>query len=432
MSGKETSFAEYHPDTNQRIIRGIVLKEDLIIDGHAFQTAISFVDCHFYGRILVRGGTFSGFDVSGGRLAQPLIVSGGVFENSFVLAEIDALPMTHDVSPSVVLAGGQFNCNVTICKGAFQSIVIGNADLRAVSITSSAGSNFNHGLKPYIEKLLVAPRRIAVLELRDVPVGHIELFGVLEKGIYSFANLKVHRLELRYFINQGQVWFDGVMFRDACKTGKKAGPTLVIEHTDLGKTRFHDMDFTKIDTIEIASSELMQVESSNTTWFSSAQLRERGKDGNLKQMSNGATRHLFRQLKHAMIQQGNRIDQLYFQAVEMDAYRRSLTLRKNFADVIILMIGKYTNNFGTNYILPIIWIIAVAVVTFVCSARIQGLALRNVWGGLFVVLNPAHPLDYLVPKDKISNAFMAVDFVGRVLISILIYQLIAPFRKFVH
>ena len=45
-------------------------------------------------------------------------------------------------------------------------------------------------------------------------------------------------------------------------------------------------------------------------------------------------------------------------------------------------------------------------------------------------MNPAHTIDYLVPKEQISNRFLTVDFIGRIVISILIYQLIVPFRKF--
>jgi hypothetical protein len=98
--------------------------------------------------------------------------------------------------------------------------------------------------------------------------------------------------------------------------------------------------------------------------------------------------------------------------------------------LIILYIGKYTNGFGTNYVLPAIWIMAVALLVFLCSLWAEALSFEPNWGGVFVVLNPAHPIDYLVPKDEMSSTFMAIDTAGRILIAILIYQLVTPFRKF--
>jgi hypothetical protein len=190
---------------------------------------------------------------------------------------------------------------------------------------------------------------------------------------------------------------------------------------NLGKTQFYDLDFTRVKRVDIQQCAFTKIESSNISWFSQQQLEH---------LPIESRRDIFRQLKHAMAAQGNRIDQLHFQAAEMEAYRKSLKFWREPADSLVLSIGKYTNNFGTNYVLPALWIVVVTILIFVCSALAQRVSVRQNWGAAFQVINPAHPIDYLASKDKLSNTFMTVDFIGRVVISVLIYQLITPFRKF--
>jgi len=422
MMGKKTGFSEYYQKEDRIVIRKIAIREELVIEGLTCRSGVSFVDCDFYARVLIRGGEFAEFDISGGRIIYPLIVSGGTFNQNFSLSEVDALNMKEKIFHSLILSGGQFNCNVHIYKGAWQSILIGSASLKGVVIDTGAGSLFNHELTPYIQRLSVAVRNVGVVEVRDWQIGNLMLSGTLEEGICSFQNVELNQLEIRYFINRGHVLFAKVAFssRDS-HTREKTVSTLAMADSDLGKTQFYDLDFTKLASVEIEHCALTEVESSNTTWFLPVQLQH---------ASNETKRDIFRQLKHAMIRQGNRFDQLHFQAAEMDAYRKSLVFWRNPGDAFVLAVGKYTNNFGTNYILPAIWILALALLVFLCSARIEGISPKGSWGAALAVLNPAHPIDYLVPKEKITNAFLAVDFAGRVLISILIYQLITPFRKF--
>ena len=181
------------------------------------------------------------------------------------------------------------------------------------------------------------------------------------------------------------------------------------------------MDLTWFPRVEIHDCNLTQVESSESEWFTGDQL---------KQVSEKGKRDIYRQSKQAMIKSRQPNRGMHFQAREMEAYRRSLSFKHNFFDKLILGVGKYTNNFGTNYLWPVLWILVVAAGVFLLSVFVSGVSLTRTWGSMFTVMNPAHEIDYLVPKDQLSNSFIAVDFAGRVIISILIYQLIVPFRKF--
>src|SRR4051794_15281693 len=109
MSGKKSDFSEYYTDTNQTIIRGVVLNEPLIIDNISCETRVSFVDCTFRAYTHIRGGTFSGLSVSGGTIRNPFMVYGGTFNVSVEFSEVDASSMEHDVHCSLGLVGGEFN-----------------------------------------------------------------------------------------------------------------------------------------------------------------------------------------------------------------------------------------------------------------------------------------------------------------------------------
>jgi hypothetical protein len=387
----------------------------LIIDNVTCERLISFVDCHLNATIHINSGTFNGLSISGGLITKPLIVYGGTFNRSFELSEIDALDMEKDFFVSIGLLGGNFNCDVKIYKGAFHRISIGAGMLKSVGIRIGPHSFHNDNLEPYIRELIVAPKEIEVLDVDGFTIEHLIVTGVLGKGIYSIGNATLNNLEFTSFLNLGRARFDNIT---NCGT-KKTNSSLIMTHCDLGKTRFSGIDFTRYPRINISDCTLTEIESSNTKWFSPDQLDN---------LNEETKRDLFRQLKHAMIRQGNRIDELQFQAAEMNAYHKTLSVRRDFWDFLVLSIGKYTNNFGTNYILPAKWIVVFSFLIFLLWA--QGLSFWDRWDSVFVVANRAHPIDYLVSKDMLTNAFVAVDFVGRILVGVLIYQLIVPFRKF--
>jgi hypothetical protein len=426
MSGATTRFSQFYSENNHLIIRGIHLSEALVIDTLNCQTDISFVDCAIFAPIHINGGTYEGLEFDRCHIAAPLVVYGGTFNGPFRLEEINALHMERAHYVSVGFRGGEFNATITISKGAFHYIDIGRATFKNIAIhgrpAGDRKSDYNPLLDSYISRLEVSPRHIDVLEVYDFRVEHLVLRGILlEKGIYSFGNLVLNDVVINYFMNFGQVRFDRVSVFTAKGKEKDIDPSISMEHSSLGQTRFFKMTLNNFARAKIDDCNFMDVELSETNWFSPSQLND---------LTHDAQRDMYRQLKHAMDRQGNRVDELHFQALEMDAYRRTLTFKKHFIDLMILLIGKYTNNYGTNYLLPMSWITAISILVFLCSLWALGLSFVDNWGRVFLVMNPAHDLDYLGPKDTLTNSFIAIDFVGRLVIAVLIYQLIIPFRKF--
>lgn len=422
LRGGNVQFPWLHVDPDQTTIRGITLREPLVIEKIDCQTDLVFVSCYFEETVYIRSGTFKKISISGGRITHPFMIYGGTFKGKFELDQVDAENMESDNFISVGFWGGEFNGDISIHKGAYHRISIATAAIKNFSINVGAYSSYNHDLKPFIKTLEISPKTVQIVEVNRVPIEQLKLAGVLETGLYYFGDLSVNRLELRYFINRGRLRFHRInTFVTGDRTDQLNEPSLVLANSDLGQARFSQMDLTRFRRVELHDCNLTQVESSESEWFTGNQL---------KQVSEKGKRDIYRQLKQAMISQGNRIEELHFQAREMEAYRRSLSFKHNFFDKLILCIGKYTNNFGTNYLWPVLWIFVVAAGVFLLSAFVLGVSVTRTWGSMFTVMNPAHEIDYLVPKDQLSNKFIAIDFAGRVIISILIYQLIVPFRKF--
>src|SRR5436190_10304181 len=323
MSGERFPFAEYYSDSRQTIIRRITLREPLVIENLECQTDLAFVSCYFEQSVYIRSGTFKGFSISGGRITHPLMIYGGTFNGKFVLDQVDAEDMAAENFISIGLWGGEFNGDVSIYKGAYHRISVTAASLKSLSINSGAHTSYNHDLEPFIKTFEISPKAIQVLEVNRIPIEQLNLAGVLETGLYYFGNLAINRLDLRYFINRGRLRFDKIntFIAQDRQTGQLREPSLVLANSDLGQTRFSQIDFTRFPHVDLHDCNLTQVESSESEWFNEAQL---------EQVSARGKRDIYRQLKQAMIGQGNRIDELHFQAREMEAYRQSLSFRSNF------------------------------------------------------------------------------------------------------
>ena len=66
----------------------------------------------------------------------------------------------------------------------------------------------------------------------------------------------------------------------------------------------------------------------------------------------------YRQLKHAMINQNDKINELYFKSKELNAHLSELHWFKNFRTWFVLGVSKITNNFGFDWFFPLLWIIS--------------------------------------------------------------------------
>lgn len=134
----------------------------------------------------------------------------------------------------------------------------------------------------------------------------------------------------------------------------------------------------------------------------------------------------------------------------MQAQLKILDLEKKWwnGDRISLWLGQ-TNNFGANWGKPLWLSLAITLLFFPFmaiaadntismrpSCSVEGLekffsVCVHHFGAFFQMLNPARIPVRMFPDMKLSWDLYALDFVHRIILAFLIYQIIVAFRKYV-
>ncbi len=256
-----------------------------------------------------------------------------------------------------------------------------------------------------------------------------------------FDDLTFSNLGFDYFTNESSLQLIDV------RSSENKPTKLKIENTHMGKAQFLSTNFRTFTLVTIENVNLTQISSSLVTWFEMKQLDP---NVNGSQDFYKKRRELFRQLKYAMEQQGDRIQSLVFKQYEMISYRREInsfpvhTLGERF-----IMCVNRSNDYGQNWWRPVLLTLGFTAIfyyfiTIIQSPQIgsleisrQGIAnlscsLSKNFGVFFQMMNPAHPTDIISEGNKeIYRTSNFLDFIYRIILSYLIFQTISAFRKYV-
>jgi hypothetical protein len=213
----------------------------------------------------------------------------------------------------------------------------------------------------------------------------------------------------------------------------------------LGKTNFTSFSFDGFHEIEIQDSNFSEIITANVRWFAPEIILKTAKNS----QDFGKYRDLFRQLKFAMLKQGDRVQALFFKRYEMQALRKQLLTEKGYKGEKAMLWMNGSNDHGQNWIKPMLLgllFTCIFYVAFIISTAPElsghtSLSWTNVSMTLKVIpkyfhialkfLNPTHTYESLgaTIKDNIpGNLF---DIVQRIVISYFIFQTISAFRKYI-
>lgn len=162
-------------------------------------------------------------------------------------------------------------------------------------------------------------------------------------------------------------------------------------------------------------------------------------------------RETFRILKKELQNQGNAIEALNMAAKEKDAYSEQLSSdqkqkigswRRRFQNQIILFLSKWSNSHGESWSKGVLFTLIIGLFFFYLSfinteKYLFSLSFdESSWNGFkegfnyyFEFILPTHSPQYLNDLEP-EGLFKMWDFLGRVFVSIGIYQTIVAFRKY--
>jgi hypothetical protein len=212
----------------------------------------------------------------------------------------------------------------------------------------------------------------------------------------------------------------------------------------------YNFSFENFTIINIENSILSNINTVGVTWFKKETLNAKES----KEITDHITywknnREVYRQLKFAMEKQGNKIQALEFQSYEMGAFRNELKPQKIFKDKFILYLS-WTNDFGINWRKPLfisllttLFFYAAIVICiskkieFSFSVKVEDInntcsELKHYFPAYFKLFNPLFIFDKTFIEVK-SDTFMISfwEFLHRIVISYLLFQIVSAFRKFV-
>lgn len=228
-----------------------------------------------------------------------------------------------------------------------------------------------------------------------------------------------------------------------------------VHNSNLGKMEFLNVNFKEKIAIEITESNLSEIQYSSIDWFLEENLNGTGKDSSLLKFdSKNKLRYpgeimirynLYKQLKNAAEKSKDKNLAVLFRSIENKYY---FQLLKNespfFSRERLLMSLNRSNEFGTNWTLPIKLIILVSLISYVLIIAVITFPalsfsayLSNFFKYAFALpqlINPTHSLNSIIdhklyPEVNFNFLCQTIDMLQRIAISYLIFQTIIAFRK---
>ena len=152
----------------------------------------------------------------------------------------------------------------------------------------------------------------------------------------------------------------------------------------------------------------------------------------------------YNQIKKIYENRGDAITPLKFFRDEMDSYRLQTfidTEKKSLSEKFQLNFNKYTNSHGTNWIKPLLLTLKTSIFLYIIYCLlIFGFDFNaeinfNLIPYYFEFLNPTHKVNFIkdfnIETNSLSdNIALSIDFINRILVPLLVYQLIQAFRMY--
>jgi hypothetical protein len=313
-----------------------------------------------------------------------------------------------------------------------------------ISETNFAEGFEFRGLGEQLDKLdiIVSPELKGVLKFEGWTVNKLYITGVNQNLKLLFKSIIFKFFVINDFTNYSDISFDKCKaFNNDC--------TFNLSDCDLGSTKFNEFAFDSFGAIRIDNATLDKIKPTTNTWFED-EILEVGNGTQTKQEEFKSKREIYRQIKQALKSNGNQIDSLIFQAKELSAFRDEQKNSENYnwADRVIMSVSQ-ANDFGLNWSKPakIVFLVTlllyIALVPYLSDKISYEIALcpedfKRAWqaflsesGVFWQLFNPVRQMKATYGDDVSSGWIYFFDLIHRIFLSIMIFQIVKAFRKFV-
>jgi len=224
-----------------------------------------------------------------------------------------------------------------------------------------------------------------------------------------------------------------------------------ITNSNLGKAQFFRIRFDKFDEIIFIDSFLSEINLINCEWrkdnFCIVTSNKRNSlQSTEKQLEEHKQfRENFKQLKHVYEKQGDKINETFFYALEMNSYssliKENNPLKDVFWDRIIILLSRWLTDYGRSFLRPFVGILASNLfvllilihffeyhsLSIVKPVNNDPEAFNVALGEYFKLINPLHKMD-----ECLTGLGVLWDLVSRIFSSYFLYGLIRSSRRFLR
>jgi len=457
-------------DSQGRTIKGLrILKQNFVINlnrynySYAVETKnsvkkIHIEDCEFYWLNFDEHSNYSNLNISIKKTKVYNLVLFGIKAQEVVLTEchLETLHTNHISLNKIELNNctGSLDFGVEeqaseqmeihILNGNYESISIKNHESSNIELTNvkcELPISIDGRVKDKKEKLkfnsLIISGNTSEVRVNKYDIDHLSIKDVVHQGNSTYKDIEVKKLTVDSVINLGKITFLNLTALNDVQS------KLDINNSTLGNTYFVNSQLSDFKATNIQGVDLTEIKSINTNWPT-----------NISEEDLAQSKEAYRQLKLIMSNGQDKMNELIFFQKENEIHLRELNQKKlsykhlEYWDRCNLWISRHTNDFGNNYIKPIIVYLISSIILYLfvllftyykeaclvvtypfihfdfLDFNLQKLNYYLV--KYFEFLNPTHSISFLKGINGIS-AFL--DFFSRILFGFLIYQTISAFRK---
>jgi len=268
----------------------------------------------------------------------------------------------------------------------------------------------------YFQKLRIRNYKTSSdISFNNCEIESLELSEKFESGSFLlFENSSYQSLKLSMLKNYGEIFFFNV---DLIASNNSA---VDFNRSILGSITFNNFSFPT--SIDIINCDFSKIKVHGVVWPS---IIHTSKNGDSSKKGYNKTKEVYRDLKNVLYGQGDKVNGNYFYSKEMQAYRKSLN-RKNdtYFDRIILLFNSLSD-YGQNYILSSLYTLLFGIIFYglvIVSAKFPDV---DYFQKFWEFMLPTHRFDF-IPQTGLSTF---LDFIGRIVISVMLFITIRTFRK---
>ena len=397
-------------------------EEMFLIGGGIFQQGFQIESGTFEEMFLIGGGTFQqGFRISGGTFVQKCVINGGTFK--------DTLGIT----------GGRI-AGLRLSKAEFKQIHIGND-------------------KGHIGFLLFTlPLRCAV----HVEHSRIGFLGItqrmLKEGNLYLRDLSVQQIHIAQYVNEGTLIAQNVQIgfslsKRPINSAKSTHPPRQIEErteidtatylqmtgAEMGTCYFSDVDFEGFDNIIIKSSRLSDIRTTGKHFpLAEGKVFTDDKGNQEPAYMEETYNQLYGAMKRA---DANTMENRYY--AEFQEWRRKRLKEEKIEpqNQATLWLNKWTTLYGQDWLRGLLLTIGLGLLFYglICyfhwgwnipDAPLSGINLAYHLGSFSSFMLPIHRADFFGKDMPLQGVALFVDFISRIVLGFMLYQVIAAFRRF--